>query len=103
MNLSGLGVLVVEETHAPQSGSRLSWRNWGRKPLWRRNCKPPARRFPPELCHFVLLDVNLPDGAGTDLLKEQVFPSDTGVIIMTAHGGVAAPSRRCGWVRWIIW
>lgn len=38
---------------------------------------------------FALLDVNLPDGAGTDLLKEQIFPSDTGVIVMTAHGGVA--------------
>lgn len=38
---------------------------------------------------FVLLDVNLPDGSGTDLLKEQLFPADTGVIVMTAHGGVA--------------
>ncbi|MBI5386339.1 MAG: sigma-54-dependent Fis family transcriptional regulator [Verrucomicrobia bacterium] len=38
---------------------------------------------------FVLLDVNLPDGAGTDLLKDGVFPSSTGVIVMTAHGGVS--------------
>jgi len=38
---------------------------------------------------FVLLDVHLPDGQGTSLLKEKVFAPNTGVIIMTAHGGVA--------------
>lgn len=36
-----------------------------------------------------LLDVNLPDGRGTDLLKEKAFPSSTAVIVMTADGGVA--------------
>src|SRR5260370_10781033 len=35
---------------------------------------------------FVLLDVNLPDGRGTDLLKS--LPPGTGTIVMTAHGGV---------------
>ncbi|MBI5772449.1 MAG: sigma-54-dependent Fis family transcriptional regulator [Verrucomicrobia bacterium] len=38
---------------------------------------------------FALLDVNLPDGLGTDLLKEKVFPATTPVIVMTAQGGVA--------------
>ncbi|MBK9138330.1 MAG: sigma-54-dependent Fis family transcriptional regulator [Verrucomicrobia bacterium] len=38
---------------------------------------------------FALLDVNLPDGKGTDLLREKVFPPSTGVIVMTAEGGVA--------------
>lgn len=38
---------------------------------------------------FALLDVNLPDGLGPDLLRERVFPANTGVIVMTAHGGVA--------------
>lgn len=37
---------------------------------------------------FALVDVNLPDGSGLDLLKEKVFPQNTGVIIMTAEGGV---------------
>lgn len=36
-----------------------------------------------------LLDVNLPDGRGTDLLKEKLFSSTTNVIVMTAEGGVA--------------
>jgi DNA-binding NtrC family response regulator len=36
-----------------------------------------------------LLDVNLPDGRGTDLLRDKVFPSTTNVLVMTAEGGVA--------------
>jgi len=36
-----------------------------------------------------LLDVNLPDGRGTDLLREKVFPATTNVFVMTAEGGVA--------------
>ena len=36
-----------------------------------------------------LLDVNLPDGRGTDLLRDKIFPPTTNVIIMTAEGGVA--------------
>jgi DNA-binding NtrC family response regulator len=38
---------------------------------------------------FVLLDVNLPDGLGTDLLREKAFPPATAIIVMTANGGVA--------------
>lgn len=38
---------------------------------------------------FVLLDVNLPDGRGTDLLAAKAFGSGTSVIVMTAEGGVA--------------
>jgi DNA-binding NtrC family response regulator len=37
---------------------------------------------------FALLDVNLPDGRGTALLAEKKFGSNTGVIVMTAEGGV---------------
>jgi len=38
---------------------------------------------------FVLLDVNLPDGRGTDLLAQGLIPADTPVVVMTAEGGVA--------------
>jgi len=38
---------------------------------------------------FVLLDVNLPDGRGTDLLRDKVIPPNAGVIVMTAEGGVS--------------
>lgn len=36
-----------------------------------------------------LIDVNLPDGRGTDLLRQKLFPPTTTVIVMTAEGGVA--------------
>lgn len=48
-----------------------------------------ARRLANELnFDFVLLDVNLPDGLGTDLLREKAFGSHTGAIVMTAEGGI---------------
>jgi DNA-binding NtrC family response regulator len=36
-----------------------------------------------------IIDVNLPDGRGTDLLRDKLFPPTTNVIVMTAEGGVA--------------
>ncbi len=38
---------------------------------------------------FALLDVNLPDGSGLDLLRERAFSANTGVVVMTAEGGVS--------------
>ena len=37
---------------------------------------------------FALLDVNLPDGLGTDLLSDRVFSPNTAVVVCTAEGGV---------------
>lgn len=37
---------------------------------------------------FALLDVNLPDGLGTDLLREKAFGNHTGVVVMTAEGAI---------------
>ena len=53
---------------------------------------------------FAFLDVNLPDGLGTDLLREKVFPSSTAVIIVTAHGGVpgAVEAMRLGAVDYLL-
>src|SRR6185436_12173099 len=49
-----------------------------------------ARRFAADLpIDFALLDVNLPDGLGTDLLRGKHFSAGTGVIVMTADSGVA--------------
>ncbi len=38
---------------------------------------------------FALLDIQLPDGEGLDLLRDGVFPETTSVVIMTAEGGVS--------------
>lgn len=37
---------------------------------------------------FALLDVHLPDGTGTDLLRDKVLGPGTGVIVMTAEGAI---------------
>jgi DNA-binding NtrC family response regulator len=53
---------------------------------------------------FVLLDVNLPDGLGTDLLREKAFPPGTSVIVMTANGGVAnaVEAMRLGAIDYLV-
>lgn len=53
---------------------------------------------------FALLDVNLPDGQGTELLKERAFSPDTGVVILTAHGGVggAVEAMRLGALDYLL-
>jgi len=49
-----------------------------------------ARKFIADLSFdFALIDVNLPDGRATELLQEKAFSASTGVIVMTADGGVA--------------
>lgn len=49
-----------------------------------------ARRALAELpFEAALIDVNLPDGRGTDLLRDQAFAPTTTVIVMTAEGAVA--------------
>ena len=37
---------------------------------------------------FALLDINLPDGNGMDLLVEPGFSENTKVVVMTADGGI---------------
>ncbi len=55
------------------------------------DCVAAAReRLREEQFDFVLLDVNLPDGTGTDLLREKVFAPATAIIVMTANGGVSS-------------
>lgn len=47
---------------------------------------------------FVLLDVNLPDGIGLDLLRKGAFSANTAVVVMTANNGVetAVEAMRLG-------
>ena len=53
---------------------------------------------------FVLLDVNLPDGQGTDLLREKAFAPNTAVIVMTAAGAVdnAVEAMKLGAVDYLV-
>src|SRR5262245_7656229 len=53
---------------------------------------------------FVLLDVNLPDGKGTDLFRNKSVPDNTAVIVMTADGGIsgAVEAMRLGAVDYLV-
>jgi DNA-binding NtrC family response regulator len=53
---------------------------------------------------YALLDVNLPDGQGTDLLREKALSPGTGVIIMTADGAVsgAVAAMRLGALDYLV-
>ncbi|MBI2948479.1 MAG: sigma-54-dependent Fis family transcriptional regulator [Verrucomicrobia bacterium] len=53
---------------------------------------------------FALLDVNLPDGLGIDLLREKCFSSYTGVIVMTAEGRIegAIEAIRLGALEYLV-
>jgi DNA-binding NtrC family response regulator len=64
-----------------------------------------ARRYLADLeFDLVLLDVNLPDGLGTDLLREAKIPSGTAVVVMTAQGGVggAVEAFKLGAVDYLV-
>src|SRR5947209_12667589 len=87
--LAGLGILIVEDepllrkqiaAHLQKLGADVT----AVGALQAARSSLTEREF-----DFALLDVNLPDGLGTDLLQKKCFPPNTGVIVMTANAGVA--------------
>jgi DNA-binding NtrC family response regulator len=101
--LSGLSILIVEDEALlrKQIGAHLEKR--GADVTGAENLQT-ARRFLADLSFdFVLLDVNLPDGRGTELLKEKRLP-ENGVIVMTAEGGVngAVEAMRLGALDYLV-
>lgn len=47
---------------------------------------------------FALVDLHLPDGEALELLRENIFSENTGIVVMTAYGGVkqAVEAMRLG-------
>src|SRR5437867_4201402 len=102
--LAGLSILIVEDemllrkqlaAHLGRLGAHVSGADSAQA----------AKRFIAELdFDFVFLDVNLPDGRGTDLLKERLFPANTGAVAMTAEGGVngAVEAIRLGALDYLV-
>src|SRR5438874_10170244 len=104
ITLSGLSILIVEDETLlrKQIGTHLEKRG---ADVTGADTLQAARRFLAELSFdFVLLDVNLPDGRGTDLLKEKGLPADGGVVVMTAEGGVngAVEAMRLGALDYLV-
>ena len=85
--LSGLNVLVLDDEPLLRRQLGAALERLGAD-VTAADSLRAARQFAAEMSFdFALLDVNLPDGLGTDLLRERVF-TNTGIVIMTAEGGV---------------
>ena len=88
-NLGGLSILVVEDSPLLRKQVVASLEKLGADVTAAADLAA-ARRFVAELgFDFAILDVNLPDGLGTDLLRDKVFPLNTGAVIMTSNADVA--------------
>ncbi len=87
--LAGLSILIVEDEALLRRQLAAQLERLGAD-VTGAGTLEAARRFVAELpFDFALLDVNLPDGQGTDILKARAFSSNTSVVVMTADGGVA--------------
>lgn len=103
-SLAGLGVLVVDDeallrrrlvAHLEALGAAVT----GVGTLAAARAQLAGMEF-----DFLLLDINLPDGIGLDLLRTAAVPPDTGVIVMTAQGGVggAVEAMRLGALDYLV-
>src|ERR1041385_3303038 len=102
--LAGLSILIVEDESLLRKQIAAHLEKLGAD-VTGADTVQGARRFVAELdFDFVLLDVNLPDGRGTDLLKDKVFAASTAVVVMTAEGGVggAVEAIRLGAVDYLV-
>ncbi|HWN95536.1 MAG TPA: sigma-54 dependent transcriptional regulator [Methylomirabilota bacterium] len=87
-DLTGLSLLIVEDEALLRKRLAAQLQQLGADVTGAATLAE-ARRWLGELSFdFVLLDVNLPDGLGTDLLKAKEVPVNTSAIVMTADGGV---------------
>jgi DNA-binding NtrC family response regulator len=104
INLAGLTILVVEDDSVLCKRIAARLEALGAEVVGVETVAQ-ARSFVSQRSYdFVFLDVNLPDGRGTDLLTEKAFPHATGVIVVTAHGGVsgAVEAMRFGAVDYLV-
>jgi two-component system, NtrC family, response regulator AtoC len=102
--LAGLSVLIVEDELLLRKQIIAKLESLGAEVTAAANLES-ARRLIAELdFDFALLDVHLPDGRGTDLLKDKTFAAGTGTIVMTANGQVsgAVEAIRAGALDYLI-
>ena len=103
-DLTGLSLLIVEDETLLRKRLAAQLDQLGADVTGAATLKE-ARRWLGDLSFdFILLDVNLPDGLGTELLKAKEVPANTGVIVMTANGGVsgAVEAMRLGALDYLV-
>lgn len=88
MNLSGLDILVLEDDLMLSKRTAALLEKLGAEVSVAGTLQAARTLASAMAFDIALLDVNLPDGLGTDLLREKLFGADTTVVVVTAHGGV---------------
>ncbi|MFT4587386.1 MAG: two-component system response regulator AtoC [Limisphaerales bacterium] len=89
ISFAGLSILIVEDEVLQRKRLQISLERLDADVTAAPTIEA-AREFLKQFSFdFALLDVNLPDGLGTDLLKEKLFGTSTGVIVMTANADIA--------------
>jgi len=103
-NLSGLTVLVVEDDALLRKRIAARLEALGAELVSVGSVAEARRLLAQRGFDFAFLDVNLPDGNGTELLAEGAFSQATGVLIVTAHGGIAGAveAMRLGAVDYLV-
>jgi DNA-binding NtrC family response regulator len=103
-DLRGLSVLVLEDEPLLRRQLHAHLTRFGAEVSSADSLAAARQRLNDGQFDFALVDVNLPDGLGTDLLREQAFPSSTGIIVMTANGGVtgAVEAMRLGATDYLV-
>jgi len=104
MNLSGLDILVLEDDLMLSRRTAALLERQGAEVSTAGSLQAARALLTAMAFDIALLDVNLPDGLGTDLLRQQELGPDTTVVIVTAHGGVAGAveAMRLGAADYII-
>src|SRR5262245_23043106 len=87
--LSGLEVLIVEDEILLRKQLAAQLERLGMDVMGTGTLSGARQLLSEGSFDFALLDVNLPDGRGTDLLRDGAFASSTGVVIMTANSELA--------------
>jgi len=87
--LSGLEILIVEDEVLLRKQLTAQLERLGMDVTGATTLSVARQLLSETSFDFALLDVNLPDGRGTDLLRDGAFGSNTGVVVMTGNGEIA--------------
>src|SRR5260221_10652869 len=88
-SLANLAILVIEDELLLRKQIVSFLEGMGAEVSGAGTVEEARRRIANCQFDFALIDVNLPDGRGTDLLKQKELSANASAVVMTAEGGVA--------------
>jgi DNA-binding NtrC family response regulator len=88
--LSGLDILIIEDEALLRKQLGAELESLGADVTGVGTVQAARQALAEFAFDFAMLDISLTDGRGTVLLEDKAFSPNTGVIVMTADGGVAS-------------